>query len=207
MSLWKTLKRTARAGGFCALLWLHGLVLQFSAPPQTFPTLNEALDTIAAKYKTHVGLEYAPNDQDSTPVSLNLSAATIDPVLNELIHQKPGYVWTSERGVYDIRPKSNRDSILDVVVKTYSVNNATPEQASKAISELPEVREWLAKRRVTRRELETAPPHETPGIRISLNLSGVTLRAVLNSLVQQFGRSNWIALRYGNNEQYIAIYL
>lgn len=64
------------------------LFLSARTPAQTFTTLRGALEEVAAKYQIQVGLEYAINDKDLQPITLNLSAKSVDTVLTRLISQK-----------------------------------------------------------------------------------------------------------------------
>jgi hypothetical protein len=198
--------RVAIAGALLALLCLQCFVVPLSTHAQTYPTLTGALDGIGAKYKAHLGLEYAFDDTDGTPLTLDLSAATIEPVLDQLIAQQPQYAWCLKGGVYDIYPRSNPDSVLDVVVSRFSINDANPAEASTAISELPEVKEWLANRGVVRRELEASGPKQEPKLRISVALTDVTLRRILDRLILQPGRVYWVVMRYGDDQEFLGIY-
>jgi hypothetical protein len=200
--------RTAAACGLAVTLGLHIFLFPVSArTAQTFPTLTSALDAMGLRYKVHFGLEYSQNDQDKTPITLDLSADNVNSVLNDLIGQKPEYQWSIRDGVYDLFPKQNLVSLLDAQIRFFSIENASLKEASKAIDELPEVRDWLAKQGVTRRELELGSSNQSPDLRVSLTLTGVTLRCVLNRLVKVMGGVDWIVVRYGEKQQYIAIYL
>lgn len=198
------------AGAFGVLLAVVGLTAQEPhgvRAVQTFPTMSAALDAVRAKYGVHTGLEYAAGDTDRLPISLDFAPPVAGVVFDSLAAQKPGYVWKLEDGVYDVYPKLTTDSILDVRIREFAVQNATPEEVSTAIENLPEVQEWLRKHHVQRNELETGPRWAKSDPRTSLTVRGVALRSVLNRLVQAMGRENWFVVRYGEHEGYIGIYI
>jgi hypothetical protein len=205
MPYWKNVVRTAGALGFFALLCPQSFALPRTASTQTFPTLTAALDAISSKYKVHLGLEYAPDDKDNSTITLDLSSVTIEPVLNRLTAPKTSYTWSLKDGVYDVYPKSNSHSILDVMIRTFSIDKVTPEQASRAISDLPEVKEWLATQRVVRREYQVGSTKSNTQSRISLTVTGVTLRSVLNLLNQELETPEWIVVRFGDKLEYVSI--
>lgn len=190
-----------------ALLALLGSHSQGAPPTQTFPSLTNALDAIGSRYRIQLGLELVTNDSNGAPISLDLSGHEVGPVLDSLIVQRPAYIWSLQDGVYDLYPRVARDSVLDVNIRTFSVKQATPEEASRAISDLQEVKEWLSRYGVRRRELETGPRWKNSERRVSLTLSGVSLRSVLNHLVKELEGTDWIVVRYGDKAEYIAIYL
>jgi hypothetical protein len=173
---------------------------------ETFVTMNTALDAIGSKYQVRVGLEYAPNDPDQAPISLNFAEENAAATLDRLIDQRPDYIWELSDGVYDLHPKLSTDSLLDVHVRTFSVNDVSPEAASHLISALPEVRAWLQKRGVRRRELELGSGPKISGVRLSLTLRDTTVRGILNHLIVKAGKMRWVVVRYGQNSQYIAMH-
>ena len=122
---------------------------------QTFPTMSTAVDAIATQYKVRVGLELAMSDADRLRISLDLSRPKVAALLDSLVRQKPDYTWQVEDGVYNIYPKFVKDSVLNLRIRTFSVTNATGQELSTAIGALPEVKKWMLKNGVQRRELET----------------------------------------------------
>jgi hypothetical protein len=69
--------------------------------------LRGAIDNVAATYRIQVGLEYAAQDKDLQPIILDVSVKSVDVVLNQLVNQKPDYVWSFVDNVYDIYPNTS----------------------------------------------------------------------------------------------------
>jgi hypothetical protein len=177
------------------------------ADAEAFPTMNSALDAIGSKYNIFIGLEYAVGDADRTPVSLDLSTDRPTLALDSLVARKPAYKWKFEEGVYDVYPIADDDSLLDVTIQRFSVQDATPREVSAAIGDLPEVRQWLLRHHVRRNELETGSRWNESDRRASLTLTGTSFRAVLNRIILITGRRNWLVVRYGDNLEFIGIYI
>jgi hypothetical protein len=175
----------------------------------TFTTLRGALDDVAARYRIQVGLEYAAQDKDLQPITLDLSAKTVDAVLNQLVNQKPHYVWSFVDNVYDIYPKSNPDSILDVRIHEFSMKGLSSKEAANLVGEIPEIKEWLTSRSVSRREFQVCAGScgESSEKLVTVSLKDVTLRTLLNTLIREFGILDWMVGRYGDDQEYIGIYL
>lgn len=198
---------TGALAALLALLGSYSHGARFPHSAQTFPTLRNALEVIASRYRIHIGLEFVTNDSDATPINLDLSGDEVGPVLDRLIVQRPAYIWNIQDGVCDVYPRAARDGLLDVNIRAFSVKDATPEEASRAISELSEVKNWLSRYGVRRRELETGPRWKNSDRRVSLTLTNVPLRSVLNNLVKEAQEIDWIVIRYGEKAEYIGIYI
>jgi len=138
-----------------------------------------------------------------------LSAKSADGVLNQLINQKPDYVWSFVDNVYDIYQKSNPDSILDVLIHEFSAKELSSKEAARLVGEIPEVKEWLTFRSVSRREFQVCmgscgQPSEKL---VTVSLKNVTVRTLLNTLIREFGIVDWMVGSFGDNQEYIGIYL
>jgi hypothetical protein len=189
-----------------AIMCCHVLLFSVPTPAETFTTLGGALDEIASAYKVQVGLEYATNDKDLQPINLDLSAKSIEAVLRQLTNQKPDYSWSLNEGVYDVYPKSRPDSILDVKIHEFSIENAPSKDAAELVGQIPEVKEWLSSRRVTRREFQVGPSVRSSEKLVTLSFKDVTFRTIFNRLIREFGIEDWMVARYGPKQEYIGIY-
>jgi len=184
---------------------LHGT--QVSASIETFPSTVSAIEAIASRYKVRIGIEFSPQDVDNKTIRIDLSREEIAQALDSLTTQKPDYIWRIEDDVYDIYPRSGKDSLLDVTVHNFSVKDATPASALSAVDDLPEVQAWLSRTGVRRQELELNGPAKAPDKRVCMAATDLRLRNLLNLLLKEFGGGGWRVMRYGENGKFIAIYL
>jgi hypothetical protein len=172
---------------------------------QKFSTLNLALQDIRQTYGVSTGFEAAGADRDQTPITIELSNPTVGNVFDSIILQKPNYTWIYQEGVYDIYPKNQAECLSGLQISSYSVAAATPQEASDAITRLPEVQSWLAQNHLTRNEIKSTtgwPKMQT----ISLTLNNIPLRTLLNQLARKAGDESWNAFRWGDKMQFVAIY-
>jgi hypothetical protein len=188
---------------------VNAMLLAVSTQAETFTTLRGAIDNVAATYRIQVGLEYAAQDKDLQPIILDVSVKSVDVVLNQLVNQKPDYVWSFVDNVYDIYPKSNPNSILDVRIHKFSAKGLSAKEAASLVGEIPEIREWLTSHSVSRCEFQICAgscgqPSEKL---VTVSLKDVTFRTLLNTLIREFGTVDWMVGRFGNNQEYIGIYL
>jgi hypothetical protein len=68
---------------------VNAVLLAVSTQAETFTTLRGAIDNVAATYRIQVGLEYAAQDKDLQPITLDVSVKSVDAVFNQLVNQKP----------------------------------------------------------------------------------------------------------------------
>jgi hypothetical protein len=188
---------------------VNAVLLAVSTQAETFTTLRGAIDNVAATYRIQVGLEYAAQDKDLQPITLDVSVKNVDAVFNQLVNQKPDYVWSFVDNVYDIYPKANPDSILDVRIHKFSAKGLSSKEAASLVGEIPEIKEWLTSRSVSRREFQICAgscgqPSEKL---VTVSLKDVTFRTLLNTLIREFGTADWMVGRFGDNQEYIGIYL
>jgi len=177
---------------------------------QIFTKIDLALQAFQQNYKVPTGIEYAEADaenSDNAPITVDFSSKDPGVVFRSMASQKPAYVWNLEDGVYELYPKSPPDRVSDMTIALYYVKDATPQEASDALTRLPELQLWLSEHHATRSEIMHGPrwgvdPDRT---RISLELHNVPLRAILNQLFRKVGSSGWGISRWGDKKQFLAI--
>jgi hypothetical protein len=187
-----------------SVIMLTGMLPCCLAQSETFPTLTSAPDSIGAKFHVRFGLEYEASDKDRDAFALNLGVDTVAQVMDELVSQKTKYKWKLVNGIYDIYPKESADSITAVKIKAFHTSNENFQAVSRAVADIPEVKEWLEKNGVKRREFQIGSAGKTES-RMSMALSQTTLRSVLNQIVAQDERAYWVVVRYGDKLEYISI--
>jgi len=125
--------------------------------------------------------------------------------LDALVAQRPAYAWRLGDGVYNLYPRRRSQNLSELRVQSFVVKELNLEEASKAISKVPEFQKWLSGHRLTRREFQVGPSWK-PRLKVSLELKELSLREVLNEMVKRFGVNQWVIVRYGGKMEYVAIY-
>ena len=196
----------SRVSAYLVVVFLSGTFLSASTLAGTFTTLRGALDEVAAKYQIQVGLEYATEDKDLQPITLDLTVQNVEAVLTQLTNQKTDYTWSLTDGVYDVYPSSNPDSILDVTIHEFKMKNLSSREVANLIGQIPEIREWLVTRSVSRREFQVGQRMVPREKLLTVSLNNVSFRTLLNTLIRQFGIADWVVIRYGEKQRYVGIY-
>ena len=110
------------------------------------------------------------------------------------------------KGVVNVRPVQNANSILDLQIAHFRVKDANVEDIREAITALPEVKTWLTLNNVSARSLiVTVGGLKRDTQRVSIELAGLTLREIMNAVVRRRGMHEWSFVRYGKNQQYLNI--
>jgi hypothetical protein len=146
---------------------------------------------------------------DRRPLSVKVLGGNVADVLNAITAQEPGFTWAEINGVVNIGPRRQRNSLLDLRVAQFHITNASFDQIHRAIHSLPEVKTWLQDNHLTESALFVVIGGISPGQPfkplVSLDLQGITLREILNRIVQSRGYSTWIVAREGEKNQNIII--
>jgi len=108
--------------------------------------------------------------------------------------------------VYDVYPKSNSDSILDVKIHEFIAKKLSSKNTADLVGQIPEIKEWLITRSVSRREFQIGPSAPSSEKLATVALNNVSFRTLLNTVIRQFGIVDWVVVRYGENQEYIGIY-
>jgi hypothetical protein len=200
--------RTAILFAILASISIEGKAGGLEQPTQTFTHVGVALQAVRQAFNISTGFEATASDPDNAPITLDLSGTDIVRVFDSIVSQRPVYMWAVENGVYDIYPKNPRDRISEMSIMTYVVKDASPQEASDAITRLSEFDRWLSEHHVTRSEIISGRrwgvhPEQT---KISLDLHGVSLRAILNQLIGKVGDNEWAIFRWGDKMQFVAVY-
>src|SRR4029077_12287469 len=162
---------------------------------------------VRQSYAIPIGLEISDTDPDNTPIVLDLPAKNPEAVFESIALQRPVYQWKLEGGVYELYPKAVPDRISDMSIALYFIKDATPQEASDAITRLPELQRWLSDHHSMRSDILSGPrwgvhPEQT---KISLELHNVTISAILNKLFSTVGGNGWTISRWGDKNQFLAI--
>ncbi len=186
-------------GFACASLFITQKI-GLAQSSQSIPNVDAALQTIREVYGISVGFENGLDDPgNGSPVTLDLSGRDIAGVFNALVRQRPGYAWSMQDGVYDLYPSREADSLSQLTIANFVVIDSELQPTKAAVFNLPEVKEWLSRHRAVVNRLinstAAVSPKDAPNRgpkKISLTLTNVQLRSILNQVMTTFGAQQWI---------------
>ena len=163
------------------------------------------------RYGVPVGVEIDKRTTDKT-TTVHFKTGTVADLFSAIVAQMPGYTWAEDGGVVNIMPIDHEDTILDVKIARFEVKKLNQFELPSAISSTPEVKAWLARNGLTERTpmggIFPGPSKHGPSQRsVSVNLHDVTVRYVLNYIVRKSEWTDWSVRRYGDNNEYINIYI
>jgi hypothetical protein len=165
--------------------------------------IRSVIGVIRDAYSIRTGVEVAANDPDNTPINLDLAGSKVPALLSSLVAQRPMYKWTTENDWYDVYPASG--SLSEVRVGTFVLKDASRWDALAALDSLPEVRKWLSDHHATRSDLFTSGKFMKDPTRVTMTMTNVSFRTILNEMVKAFGTEHWSIVRYGDKMQYLMI--
>jgi hypothetical protein len=169
-----------------------------------------ALSTLAEKHKVLIGFEAMPptSGVNQTDVlNMQFQQGTIEDLLNEMMQIHPEYKWVKSRGVINVMPSAKPNPLLELMISDFRVEKVTGYEASQVITDLPEVQAALPKLGLTRRELLnfSGAYDPTKEKRITLELHNVTVRQIMNKILQASGKDSWIFSIHGDKNQYFLL--
>jgi hypothetical protein len=177
-----------------------------SAQIRTFRGIFAALDSLATTDGIRFGLEALDDAcEANATLQVDLADKNIPQVLNQFTNRCPAYTWSLGDSVYDVFPKG-QDQLAEMNIALYYVRDATADNNSDAIDQLPELREWLALHNARRREF-LGGRRSNSTRRITLDLPASSFRSVLNHVITSLGDSYWMISHYGPGGRDIGIYL
>lgn len=173
---------------------------------------QRALAILANEYKIPIAVEFPSNmpRKDSTPVPcLELENVSIKEVLNGIINCNPDYWWSSEDRFVKVASNAaaTPKDILDVFIDHIEVKDQRSAQIRKTIAELPEIRAKLQETGYEIHYLPVLGAGEANQPFISFSLSKVTLREVLNYLIQNTHLKYWSVSRVNTKAKIISLSL
>jgi hypothetical protein len=193
-----------------ALVWANRSIV-LAQQPETFPDWFHALRAVQDHYHLLVGVEILPSDisdPNLTPIRVDFSEKDVSLVFNSLVTQRPAYMWSMDNGFYDVYPRTKNESLAGLSIGGYLITEASPEEASDALSNLPEVQRWLSEHKTRRVQLlnETDTRFRKAKMKASLSLKNVPLSTVLNQLTQLYGNRFWRITHDGGRGETVGIY-
>ena len=158
--------------------------------------------SIAQAYGATIGLEIDPAEPDPN-LEIAVDEATIEDVLNAVVRFKPTYSWSKSVNAFALFPKDRRNPLLDTVIASCQISDVDHADAVNKLLSLPDVEAKMIAARLYR--VVATNQVETNAKRISLRLSNVTMRQVLDSIATDSGSRFWILQRTGETGEFLSV--
>jgi hypothetical protein len=175
-------------------------------PPLRIVRFNGAMApfvaAIAQAYGTTIGLEIDTAEPNPN-LEIAVDDATIEDVLNAVVKFKPNYSWSKSVNAFALFPKERRNPLLDTVIARFQLSDVDHADAVNKLLSLPDVEARMIAARLYR--VVATNQVETNAKRISLRLSNVTMRQVLDSIATDSGSRFWIFQRTGGKGEFLSV--
>ena len=158
--------------------------------------------SIAQAYGATIGLEIDTTEPNPN-LEIAVDDATIEDVLNAVVKFKPTYSWSKSTNAFALFPKDRRNPLLDTVIASFQVSDVDHADAVNKLLSLPDVEAKMIAARLYR--VVATNQVETNAKRISLRLSNVTMRQVLDSIANDSGSRFWILQRTGVKGEFLSV--
>lgn len=176
--------------------------------------INKLLAKIAYKYNVPISLEIATNEDllNSKSLTVGLKKGTLADVLDEVVRQKPSYKWEANESTIRVFPKSDyRDpllqTLLEVKIAHFVVRKSTGRLGFRqALTRSPELKYLLETYGV--RPLNEGFSHfdyQSFGGDFSLDLENMSVRSILDSVIQTSKTKYWFIKRDEENKEFFLI--
>ena len=176
--------------------------------------INKLLAKIAYKYDIPISLEVATNEDllRSKNLTVQLKKGTLADVLDDIVRQKPSYMWEANERTIKVFPKSDyRDpllqTLLEIKIAHFVVRRSTPRlNFRETLTRSPELKNLLASYGV--RPLNEGFSHfdfESFGGDFSLDLENISVRSILDSVIQTSRTKYWFIKRDEENKELFLI--
>jgi|ERR1700752_777880 len=176
--------------------------------------INHVLAKIAYTYKVPISLEVATNEDllKGKGLKVQLKKGTLADVLDNIIRQKPSYIWEASEGGIRVFPKSEfRDPLLQTLLETRISHFTVSKSIAKlnfreALTRRPELAYLLASYGVRPsneafHRLDILPF----GGDFSLDLENVSVRSILDSVIKNSQTKYWFINRDGDAREYLLV--
>ena len=152
--------------------------------------VSQALEFLADNYRIPAGIEIVSSRRTKKVpekrISIMLLQSPLETVLDAIVQADPSYRWEVNDGVVNLLPKDKEDSLVNIEVKSFQIDNLSRLEVKRAIVDLPEV---ASKHKSL--GLEPAAISLWPGrdkrdhLRLSLSLRNTTPRDILNEIAKR----------------------
>ena len=178
--------------------------------------IHMLLSALSDLKKVPIGVEISPQDEllRKKPIRLQIKHGTLADALNSIVKQNPLYTWKIQDEVVNVFPvDAKRDTllrdVLDTKLERFSIPlGMTRFDLRQTLGKLPEINTLLTKHKVIPGNQSFMSRDFVPlGRGYGLEVSNVSLAALLNQVVRDSQTKYWIVLRHGDKKQYFVLNL
>jgi hypothetical protein len=176
--------------------------------------INKLLAKIAYMYDVPISLEVA-TDEDllkSKSLKVQLKKGTLADVLDDIVKQKPSYRWKASDRTIKVFPKSDsRDpflqTLLEIKIAHVIVRKSTVKlNFRETLTHSPELKILLGSYGVRPLNEGFSPPDFEPfGGDFSLDLENMSVRSILDSIIQTTKTKYWFIKRDEESREFFLI--
>ena len=174
------------------------------------------LSELSDQKKIPIGVEVSPQDDLSRKktIRLQIEHGTLADALNSIVKQNPLYTWKIQDEVVNVFPvETKRDPLLRDVLETKLGKFSIPRGMTRfdlrqTLGKAPEIKTVLTQNKVVHENQSFMSRDFVPlGRGFGLEVSNISLSALLNQVVRDSQTKYWIVLRYGDRKQYFVLTL
>lgn len=176
--------------------------------------INKLLAKIAYKYHVAMSLEVATNEDllNSKSLTVKLKKGTLADVLDDIVKQKPSYIWEADESTIKVFPKSDyRDPLLQTLLEVRIAHIVIRKSIAKlnfseALTRSPELKNLLASYNVRPlNEAFSAYDIQPLGGDFSLDLENMSVRSILDKVIQTSKTKYWFIKRDEEDKAFFLI--
>lgn len=173
-------------------------------------TFDQVLDILTIDYKVPVGIELGTSKLPRRRIDLELPETSLKEFLDAVFSEDPQYNWKLEGDVINVLPLKDRDVLIESLLETKISHFSFVEGASRyrihgGVMDLPEISSKLSAANVAPMIFLNSGTMLKVGKGIWLDETNLTLRQLLNKIVEKTESKRWVLYRWGDNNQYITL--
>jgi hypothetical protein len=149
----------------------------------TASSFVDALIKVADRFKIPMGIEWVRTPSAMKPVRLSWKTATVQGVVQDIVHTQPGYELQVRNGVVHVQPRgmvSGRENFLRLRIPQFDIQNQVAELASRRLGQL--VTAVVTPPKPIRGGIGSSQLTEVDDPEISISLKNVSAEDVLDCI-------------------------
>ena len=178
--------------------------------------INLLLSELSDQKKIPIGVEISLHDHllRKKTIRLQIEHGTLADALNSIVKQNPLYTWKIQDEVVNVFPvERKRDPLLRDLLETklgkfFIPRGMTRFDLRQTLGKVPEIKTLLTQHKVVPENQSFMSRDFVPlGRGYGLEVSNVSVSALLNQVVRDSQTKYWIVSRYGDRKQYFVLNL